>query len=530
MADVSRRQLFAGAAVLAAGGLAAACGTSTSGGAAPSTASAAAPGKPKSGGNFRLGVTGGGSKDIFDGQNIITKPDQARLVSAFETLLTFDENYQLTTAGLAESYTQDNPKQYTIELRKGVEFQDGKTFTADDVIYSLQRIGTKANGLTGYAATATMDIKGIKKLDPYTVRIPLLTPDSTVPQTLAQYTFGMVPVGYQAYPHMPQIGTGAYKLKSFTPGQQSVSTRNPNYWRSGEPYFDTVTIIDFDDSTAQVNALLGGQIDAMTDLPASQVKIVGSRGMGTLISKTGGWLPLCMAIDMPPFNDARVRQAMRLIVDRPTMIEQVLSGYGFVGNDLYAPFDPGYDHTFPQRTQDIGQAKSLLKAAGMSNLTVDLHTTPGAAGMVEVATVFASQAQAAGVTLNVRNDPNYYGNAYLKLAFSIDFWGTRSYLNQVQQGSLPNSPYNETHWPPKSGQGSNFISLYNQALATTSASTRMEIEHEMQTLEYDIGGYIIPFFNDLIDGYAANVKGLKPSKGTLNLDSFGHGYRTIWFS
>ena len=528
MSDVSRRQLFSGAAGLAVvGGLVAACGNSSSS-PGPANTTGGAAGTPKRGGNFRLGVTGGGSKDIMDGQNIITKPDQARLVSAFETLLLFDDNYQLTTNGLAESYTQDTPKQYTIRLRPGIEFQNGKTMTADDVIYSIQRIGTKKYGLTGYAATASMDIPGLKKLDKYTVRIPLLTPDSTIPQTLASYTFCVVPVGYQAYPH-PQIGTGAYKLKSFTPGSQSVHERNPNYWRSGEPYFDTVTIIDFSDSTAQVNALLGGQIDAMTDLPASQVQILQSRNLAALVSKTGGWLPLCMAIDIPPFDDVRVRQAMRLIVDRPGMIQQVLSGYGFVGNDLYAPFDAGYDHSLPQRTQDISGAKALLKAAGKSSLSFDLHTTNGAAGMVDVATVFANQASAAGVKVNVINDPNYYGNQYLKLAFSIDFWGTRSYLNQVQQGSLPNSPYNECHWPPKSGTGSNFQALYSQALATTDSATRIQIEHEMQKIEYDIGGYIIPFFNDLIDGYSSKVKGLNPSKGTLNLDSFGHGYRTIWF-
>ena len=149
--------------------------------------------------------------------------------------------------------------------------------------------------------------------------------------------------------------------------------------------------------------------------------------------------------------------------------------------------------------------------------------------MVETATVFANQASAAGVKINVLNDPNYYGNQYLKLPFSVDFWGTRAYLNQVQQGSLPSSPFNETHWPPKSGTGSNFGSLYTQALAETDPAKRMQIEHEMQQIEYNIGGYIIPFFGGLIDAYAANVKGLKPSKGTLNLDSFGHGYRTIWF-
>jgi len=524
MADISRRQLFAGAAGLAVAGGLAACG---SGGSSPSTSPAQPAGQPKRGGNFRLGVTGGGSKDIMDGQNIITKPDQARLVTAFETLLLFDDNYKLTTNGLAESVTADNSKQYTIKLKPGIEFSNGKTLTADDVLYSFQRIGTKGNGLTGYAATATMDIAGMKKLDKYTVRLPLKTPDATVPQTLASYTFNMVPAGYKAYP-AKQVGTGAYILKSFTPGQQSVHVRNPNYWRSGEPYFEQVTIIDFNDATAQVNGLLGSQIDAMTDLPASQVAVLKGRGLHALESKTGGWLPLCMAIDIPPFDDVRVRQAMRLIVDRPQMITQVLSGFGFVGNDLYAPFDSGYD-TLPQRHQDISQAKSLLKAAGHQNLSVDLHTTNGASGMVELATVFKNQAQAAGVTINLHNDPNYYGNQYLKLAFSVDFWGTRSYLNQVQQGSLPNSPYNETHWPPKSGTGSNFIALYNQALATTDDAKRIEIEHEMQKLEYDIGGYIIPFFGDLIDGYSDQVKGLKPSKGTLNLDSFGHGFRTIWF-
>src|SRR5436189_5034023 len=179
MTDVSRRQLLAGAAGLAAvGGLAAACGSSSS---SPSTGTGSgAAGAPKRGGNFRLGVTGGGAKDIMDGQNIITKPDQARLVTAFETLLLFDENYQLTTNGLAESVTQDNPKQYTIRLRQGIEFQNGKTFTADDVIYSFQRIGTKKLGLTGYAATATLHIGAMKKLDQYTVRLPRKTPAPTI--------------------------------------------------------------------------------------------------------------------------------------------------------------------------------------------------------------------------------------------------------------------------------------------------------------------------------------------------------------
>jgi peptide/nickel transport system substrate-binding protein len=519
---------------MGAGGVAmaatlAACG----GGSAPAPSggdTTGAAGTPKKGGDFRLGVTGGGSKDIMDGQNITTKPDQARLVTAFETLLEFDDNYQLQTTGLAESVHADNPKQYTIRIRDGITFQNGKPFTADDVIYSLQRIGTQKNGLTGYAATATMDIKGIKKLDDKTVRLPLLSADSTIPQTLASYTFGMVPVGYEAFKGdvTTQVGTGAYKLKSFTPGQQSQHVRYDGYWR--DSWFDSVTITDFSDATAQINALKGGQIDAMTDLPANQVEAVKSSGVEALISQTGGWIPICMAIDMPPFNDPKVRQAMRLIIDRKQILEQLGSGYGLIAKDLYAPFDEGYDSSLPEREQDIEQAKSLLKSAGKEGLSVDLHTTNGASGMVELASVFASQAKAAGVNITVKNDPNYYGDAYLKLAFSVDFWGTRGYLNQVQQGSLPTSPYNETHWPPKSGTGSDFGDLYKQALAETDTNKRIDIEHQMQKYEYDIGGYIIPYFNSLIDGHSAQVAGLKPSKGTLNLAGFGHGFRTIWFT
>ena len=524
----NRRKLLAGAGGMALAGVLAACGSS--GSTTTSGSNGGSLGSPKRGGNFRLAVTGGGSKDMMDGQNIITKPDQARMLTAFETLLEYDENYVLQHTGLAEEVSQDSPTSWTIRVRQGVEFQNGKTLGADDVIYSLQRIVNPKSGLYGGAGLASIDLNGFKKLDQYTVRVGLKSPSSIIPDQLGQYYNGIVPVGYKPFP-AKQYGTGPFVLDSFTPGQQSVHSRFKNYWRSPEPWFDKVTIIDFPSPTAQVNALLGGQADAMTDIPFSQVQVAKGRSMNVLVSKTGGWLPLCMAIDLSPFTDNNVRQAMRLLVDRQQMIDQVLSGYGTIANDMFSPFDPCFTHSLPQREQDIEKAKSLLKKAKLSG-TVDLHTTNGAAGMVDSATVFANQVAAAnvGITINVHNDPNYYGTQYLKLPFSVDFWGTRNYLSQVANGMLPTAPYNETHWPPKSGPGSNYISLYNQALATTSDSTRCDLIHEMQTQEYNYGGYIIPFFNDLVDAYAANVTGFKPSKGTLNLDSFGHGFRTVWFT
>ena len=120
---LSRRDVLMGAGgVMMAGGLAA-CGSSSSSSTEAPQSSTAITGTPKAGGNFRLGVTGGGSKDIIDGQSIITKPDQARLMSGWETLLTYDGNYKLTTDGLAEEATQDNATQWTIRLKRGHRVQ-----------------------------------------------------------------------------------------------------------------------------------------------------------------------------------------------------------------------------------------------------------------------------------------------------------------------------------------------------------------------------------------------------------------------
>ncbi|HXY17293.1 MAG TPA: ABC transporter substrate-binding protein [Gaiellaceae bacterium] len=527
---LTREQLLRRAAV--GGALIASSGTLA--GAAEAAMRAAA---PKRGGNFRVGVSGGSAKDIIDGQDIITQPDQARLVAGWETLVTFDSNFKLVFDGLADEVSPmaGRPDIWTIRVRQGIEFQNGKTLGADDVIYSLQRMVDPKLGLFGGAALSSVDPKRIKKIDKLTCRLFLKRKDVTILDALGQYVAGIVPVGYSRHAigkANPNVGTGPYTLKSFTPGQQSVHVRNPNYWRSGQPYFDQITIIDFPDDTARVNALLGGQIDAAASVPPAQVTVISSHsGTKVLESPTAQWTPICMRVDVAPFNDVRVRQAMRLIADRPQMVTQALAGHGHIGNDVYAPFDEAYDRALPQRVQDIDKAKSLLAAAGQSGLTVDLQSTNGALGMNEGAQVFAQQASAAGVKVNVKilDGGTFYGPQYLKWPFSTDFWGTRNYLSQVAAGSLPTSPYNETHWPD--GADKKFLSLYTQALQTVDRTKRFAIEHEMQQLEYDNGGYVIWGFSDFLDGYSTKLAGLKAGdKGVLPLNGFGNGYRTIWFA
>ena len=221
-----------------------------------------------------------------------------------------------------------------------------------------------------------------------------------------------------------------------------------------------------------------------------------------------------MAIDMPPFDDVRVRQAMRLIVDRPQMLEQVASGYGFVGNDLYAPFDPGYDHSLPQRHQDIAQAKSLLKAAGHANLSVDLHTTNGAAGMVETATVFANQASGRGRQDQRDQRPELLREPVPQAGLLDRLLGHPRRTSTRCSRARCRTPRTTRRTGRRSrAPGPTSSRCTTRPWPTTDAAKRIEIEHEMQKLEYDIGGYIIPFFGGLIDGYAAKVQGAQAEQG-----------------
>jgi peptide/nickel transport system substrate-binding protein len=191
------------------------------------------------------------------------------------------------------------------------------------------------------------------------------------------------------------------------------------------------------------------------------------------------------------------------------MVQQALSGFGTVANDLYARYDPAYAKDLPQRQQDLEKAKSLLKSAGKENLTVELVTAEVFQGIVEAAQVFAEQAKGAGVTVKVRkvDSGTFYGDNYLKWPFAQDFWASRVYLAQVAQGDLPNSPFNETHW----GKGQ-FQSLINQARGEVDDAKRADILHQAQQMQYDQGGYIIPYFSNIIDAYSSKVSGFVAAK------------------
>jgi peptide/nickel transport system substrate-binding protein len=511
------RGALAGGVLLGAGGVMAACGSEAVD--VPTRDFGATSLKNvRDGGSLRIGVQGGGADDSIDAHIPATIPDISRVFQLYEPLADRDikSDFELV---LAESIEPEKGAEaWTIRLKPGITFHNGKPVTADDVLFSLGRIIDPKDPKTGAASIGYIDLKRSRKLDKRTVRVQLKFANVGFPDDLGQYFNSIVPTDYD--PKQP-VGTGPFMFESFTPGQRSVFKKFPDYWRDGLPRVDEVTIIDFPEDTPRVNALLSGQVDAITNLPSGQLAQVKSNDQfKVLISETGGWQPFTMRVDQAPFKDVKVRQAMRLLVDREQMISQVLSGQGRPANDLYSPYDPAYHSDLPQRKQDLDQAKSLLKQAGQSDLRVELVTSPFFQGIVEAAQVIAEQAKGAGVTINVRkvDTGTFYGDNYLSWTFAQDFWATRTYLSQVAQGSLPDSPYNETHW-----KDPEFLDLIGQARAELDDAKRTELLKAAQKIEWERGGLIVWSFSNQIDAYNTTLGGFEPAKSGFPLTNYGFG-------
>jgi peptide/nickel transport system substrate-binding protein len=251
-------------------------------------------------------------------------------------------------------------------------------------------------------------------------------PYASLPEQLAGIlTAQILPAGFDPARHQPN-GTGPFRYTSFTPGQRSVFARNPGYWQHGLPYVDTLTIVDFPDTVSLQDALITGQVHAAGTLEGPQMAtLANTSGVHPVASRAGTIIPFTMRVDQAPFSDVRVRQALRLIVDRPQLIDTALDGYGWRASDVFSPYDPDFDHAL-RRQADLPQAKFLLRKAGREDLAVTLVTAPIATGTVAMATVLAQQARAAGVTIKVQQVPpgTFFGPGYLKWTFSQDLPGS----------------------------------------------------------------------------------------------------------
>ena len=516
---LDRRQFLRGVTVagaaVGASSLIAACSGSSSTKAASTIGTTVR----KRGGDLKIGLSGGNGEDTLDPHFGETFIDSARAQALYQPLLQMNGQAGIELV-LAESITPTTASEWIIKLRPDITFHSGKPLTADDVIYTFRRITGNTGGtpFPGVGALGPMDLGNLKAVDSLTVKVPFTKPYSSFLEQLQYWYFlYIVPDGFNPAKQLPN-GTGPFVYQSYTPNQRSVFNRNKNFWQSGLPYVDSLTVIDFPDTTSLQDALSTGAIHAATGFDGPQLSALSTvSGVTALPSHAGSFTPFTMRVDQPPFNDVRVRQAMRLLVDRPQLIDSALDGYGVVASDVYSPYDPDFNSAL-HREQDIPQAKALLKAAGHDNFTVTLTTSAASTGMVAMATVLKEQALAAGVTINLSNVAvsTFYGKNYLQWGFSQDFYSYSPYLQQVSTCMLPSSPFNETHT-----NSSVLNNLYQQANNTLNTSVQKEIEFEMQNFDFNEGGYIIPAYLDTLDAYSNKITGYTTAASGVPLSNFG---------
>ncbi|AFR10107.1 MULTISPECIES: ABC transporter substrate-binding protein [Nocardiopsis] len=515
----SRRSLLkASAAGAALAPVLAACGGSDSG------SGGGAEGEPQRGGRLKIGVAGGGANDTLDAHDPTDNVDIARNFALYAALMRYDNDGTIEPY-LAESLEpNEDATEWTLVLKEGLTFHDDSPVDSEAVVYSLKRILDPDDPQRGKGDMPGVDPEKLEIVDERTVIIHVDEPLVTLPEALAEYYNCVVPVDYD--PENP-IGCGPFKFAEFRVGEYSVFERHEGFHMEGLPYVDELEIIDFPDDDARVNALNSGNVHVISQVPHTQVAIIeGDPNMTIMESETGMWLPFTMNVEEKPFDDVRVRQAFRLIVDRQQMVDQALAGYGQIGNDMYARMDPSYPEDFDQREQDIAEAKRLLADAGHENgLDVELVTSDISAGVVAAAEVFQEQAREAGVNVTLRRvNPSDYWNPEegFPYPFGQDFWSARNYITQTTQGSVVGAPYNETMW----GEHEEWLEYLEKARSTPDEDERNELIRKAQEIEYEEGGYIVWGFVNLLDAHSVRVHGLSPAVSGHPLGSYA--FHTMW--
>ncbi|MDY7105927.1 MAG: ABC transporter substrate-binding protein [Actinomycetota bacterium] len=509
----SRRTILRGAAsaagALSLAPLLAACGGGDDDDAAstPST-QGSTPGAAAMGGILRLGEKGGAAAtDGLDPHFFSNTPGMTRDTQIYDNLTTWAPgdimNLELK---LAEEFEPNaDGTLWTIRLRPDITFHHGKDLVADDLIFTLQRIWNPDNPGT-QASTDVVDAANIRRIDDRTIEVPMTRGYNAFPYLFTGSLSSLLPTDYD--PNDPK-GTGPFMLVSFEPGVEAVLERNPDYW-DGVPNVDQVVINYLADETAQVNALVAGQVDAISGLSISSVNAVESGGQRVRASIGKNALAFQMNCSMAPFDDPRVRQAMRLIPDREQMRSILFGDLGRVGNDLMSILDPIYDQDRPQREQDLDQARALLAEAGMSDLTVDLPTAPVYEGAEQLAEIFAEQAREAGVTINLQPTPV---DEYRSIA-------PTSPLSQIRLTSGIYLQASVTRFTPGAGlnvtnfDDPEYLELLEQASASVDEEERNGLLQQMMDIDHDRGPYIIPIMSPTIDGYSNDVSGDHNSPAT----------------
>ncbi len=488
----------------------------------PRRAGAAA---PKKGGRFRMGIGGGSTTDSLEPSTITDAMCQNLTWQLRNCLVEVDYKGNIQPE-LAESFdSTPDAAQWTFKLRKGVEFHNGKTLEAEDVIDSINlHRGADSKSAAKSLLEPVVDIKADGK---HSVVFKLNSGNADFPYVLAAYHLTIQPAGTRGEEFAKGIGTGAYSLVTYEPGVRALVKRNPNYWKAGRGHFDEVETLGIADYAARTNALKTGQLDIINRCDLKTVHLLKRSKNLQIIQTTGTrHYTIPMICTMKPFDNNDVRLALKYAVDREQMVKMILRGYGSVANDHpIGPSQRFYASELPQRKYDPDKAKYHMKKSGVGDYTFKLHTADAAfGGAVDAAVLLKESAARAGIKIEVVQEPNdgYWSNVWMKKAWSTCFWSGRPTSDWMfSTAYAADAAWNDSFW-----KHDKFNKLLKEARAMLDVKKRREMYVEMQRIVRDEGGVIVPMYADYLAAATKKVKFENPA-GNWPLD--GHKNAERWW-
>src|SRR6266567_3168110 len=518
--DFIRRGTVVGISVPLLGSILAACGSSGSS-SSPSGGSSSAAGK--AGAVIKAGIV-----TPTGAINPVTVADQGGLDMLAQTgeYLCLSTQTLTLKPVLATSWTPNSTSNvWTFKIRQGVKFHNGQALTADDVVYTYQLHTNPKGGSNALSAFGGVLLPaGVKKVDDFTVEFHLSAPNGNFPYLTSSDNYNMIiiPKGYDpAKWESTFLGTGPFKLGSYTAKSGATFTRNESYW--GKKALPSSTQFTFyDTQNPGILGLTGGTVDVLGQFAVAGAQELLTGSYNIIKLKSAAHRQLSMRCDKAPFTDPRVRQAIALTLDRPAIVKALFKGYADVGNDSpFAPVYPSTNTTVAQRTIDIAKAKSLLKAAGHRNGFTTQMLANQQQEIPQYAQIIQQAAREIGVTIHTKVEPPsvYYGNFkfgtsdWLDGTMSLVDYGHRSVPNAFLTNPLQtiNANTGTGAWNAARFSSAQYDKLAAQYIATADLSSQRTIAGKIETLLLDQTPIVYGYFYNYLSASAQNVHGIYPT-------------------
>jgi peptide/nickel transport system substrate-binding protein len=459
---------------------------------APEPTEAGEPASPAAeGGTLRVAM-----QPIVNIDPIAISSDSEVLVAnhVYDYLVDIDAQSKIVPRLATKWSTADGGLTYVFTLADGVKWHDGSDLSAADVVWTFDRLRTTEGTPTADLYT---NIESIEQTGDLEVTFKLSEPNSFFLYDLSDNHALILKEGTEDA-DTNFNGTGPFKVENYSPEDRISLVANEDYFIEGQPKLDGVDIIFFNDDSAAVDALIGGQIDlAMRMSTALFQTLEETQGVTTYSIPTNGFDLVRLRSDREPGDNPNVIQALKLATDREAILNVVQQGYGAVGNDT--PIGPLYgeyfDPSISPPARDVETARALLAEAGYDEnnpLTMTLHT-PDTGGRPDLAAVLKEQWSEAGVEVEISVEPEsvYYGDdGWLEVDLGITGWGSRPYPQfYIDTMLITGAKWNESHFSDEE-----FDLLAAEAAKTLDDGRRVSLYRQMEQILVDRGPILVPYF------------------------------------